>query len=218
MVLSLPGLRVQSLGNVVPVIFDPKTNKIAQPNTSLAHKGEIKWTCADWVVFHKGLVQWFKEGRFQSKIKYSAEDANKQANQVVTQHWERNATFTSSLKLCGYGSAFYNYFVSVGMSDVVTSFLQRIANTGVKFAEGTADNVTKVATSAQKSLVNVVDSAGNVVTSVVDTAGSVASTAKYVLPVLIGGVVLFVGAYAYKNFIQGDGRISIPTPGGVVKV
>lgn len=221
MVLTLPGINtVKGLsGTTVPVIFDTKTNKVAQPNTSLTLPGkEVPWECADWVVFHKGLVQWFREGRFASKIKYSEADAIKNANQIVTQHWERNATFTSSLRLCGYGSAFYAYFVSVGLGPVVTNILQKIANVGTKITETTLDTTVKVVDSAGNSLVNVVDSAGNVVNNVVDTVGGVAGMAKYVVPVIIGGVVILVGAYAYKNFIKGDSRISIPTPAGVAKI
>ncbi len=210
--------KVSSLGiTIVPVVYDPKTYKFAQPNTSLAHKGEVVWGCADWMIFHKRLVEGFIAGRFASQKKYTKEQAIELSNQVFRQHWERNATFFSSLRACGYASEFFSYFKSVGLNDVLNAF-QQVANIGTKAIDTVATSTTKVIDSSAKTLVNVVDDTGRVVTNLTDGAGNITQLAKYAIPVLIGGVVIFVGAHAYKNFIKGDGRISVPTPGGIIKV
>lgn len=208
---------ILGLGAAPPKIFDYQTNKIAQPNTSLDRSGEVAWNCSDWKTFHQGLVQWFMEGRFQSKIKYSQADAIAQANKVFSTHWENNAGFFSSLRSCAYDSTWYAYFKSVGLTQTINIF-QEIANAGTKVVTKTADSTVKVHSAVTDAVVGTAQSAGKSLVNVVDNAGGIVSNvtgmAKYVGPVLIGGVVLFVGTYAYKNFIKGDERISV----GPVKV
>jgi len=209
MTFSLPSNNLNgSLGvSIVPVIFDTHTNDIAQPNYSLRHKGEVKWECNDWMIFHKGLVKWFKEGRFKSKIKYQEKDAIAKTNEVFVGHWSR-ASWT--LAKCGYGSEFHTYFTRVGLN----SIFSRVQD----FSVAAGDKTSKIVDSASNTLVNTVDNTGKIIDGATGTLSNFTNLAKYVVPVAIGGVVLFVGAYAYKNFIKGNSRISIPTPGGVVKV
>jgi hypothetical protein len=195
-----------------PKISDTKKNTIADPNTTLEVDGSKKgresdWTCNDWVLFHKAILQWFKEGRLASKIKYPNDQALVLANQVFRQHWDR-ASWT--LTRCGYTSDFSTYFKSVGLSDIL-NFAQKAVAKGKETAAA-------VGNSGAKTLVNTVDTAGQIVNNVGGGIANIAGAAKYILPVAIGGVVIFVGVYAYKNFIKGNSRISVPTPGGVVQV
>jgi hypothetical protein len=194
-------------GKAVPVIFNYQTNKIAQPNTSLSLPGkEVIWSCSDWMNFHKGLVKFFMEGRFKSKIRYAKPQAIEQANQVYMQHWERNANFWSSLRMCGYAGEFYSYFKSVGLTDVL-SILQAIVvpttNTTVNVVDTTTRTIEKTADAAGKTIVNAGDALAN-------TTG----IAKYAIPVAVGGAVFLVGAYLYKNYVKGNKRVKV----GIAKI
>ncbi|MEK9157684.1 MAG: hypothetical protein AAB638_00690 [Patescibacteria group bacterium] len=191
-----------------------KTNKIAQPNTSLTTKTAVTWTCADWLVFHKGLVKWFTEGRFASKVKLAPEAATIKANEVFKGHWDRNAS--TLLTRCGFGSEFFGYFNTVGLFSIF-NLTHRTANAGV-------EKVSKIADNASTSLVNVLDTAGKVGESAagavkggVDTVSNVAGLAKYIVPVGLGVTGLLVVAYVYKNYIKGDSKIEDLTPAGQLK-
>jgi len=194
-------------GKTVPVIFNYQTNKVAQPNTSLSLPGkEVVWSCSDWMNFHKGLVKFFMEGRFKSKVRLAQPQAIEQANDVFMQHWERNANFWSSLRMCGYGGEFYNYFKNVGLTDVL-SILQSIVvpttNTTASVVETTTRTIDKTAEAAGKTIEN----AG-------DTLANTTGVAKYAIPVAIGGAILLVGLYVYKNYIKGDNRVQV----GITKI
>jgi len=195
------------MGKVIPVIFDYGRNKIAQPNTSLAVPGkEVVWECADWLNFHKGLVRFFMEGRFTSKVKNTKPDAIQNANQVFMQHWERNANFWSSLRTCGYAGEFFNYFKSVGLTDVL-SILQAIvvptANTAANLVDTTTKTVDRTAAAAGQTIVNASDTLAN-------TTG----VAKYAIPVVVGGIIILAGTYFYKNYVQGNKRVRV----GITKI
>ncbi|HEY8936697.1 MAG TPA: hypothetical protein VIM65_15820, partial [Cyclobacteriaceae bacterium] len=113
-------IQLSGLGESPPLIYSIKTNRIAEPDTTLEADGAKKgraasWTCNDWVLFHKAMVTFFMQGRFASKIKYSQKDAIANANQAFRQHYDR-ASWT--LSRCGYTSDFVMYFKSVGLNDL----------------------------------------------------------------------------------------------------
>jgi hypothetical protein len=185
-------------GGIIPVIFDFKANKIAQPNKSLAHPGkEVVWECSDWLSFHKGVVRFFEEGRFASRVKLSKKDAIAKTNDVFMQHWERNAGIWSSLRLCGYGSEFYNYFKSVGLTGV-TNIVQNVFQTASSVVQTTTNAIDKTTASA-----------GNAIVNTTDTISNTAKLAKYVVPIALGSAVVFVGAYVYKNYVKGNSRVRV---------
>lgn len=189
-----------------PLVFMVKDGKgfIANPNTSLAQTGvTVKWSCNDWMLWHKSLIKLFMGGYTTSKIKYTQEKATELSNQVFLQHWAKASVLLTG---CGFSEDFYKYFNSVGLASIF--------NVSHRLKHGAIDKGTKVVDSVSDTFVNVVDDAGDIVTGVTGTVGNVAGMAKYAVPVLIGGVVLFVGAYAYKNFIKGDERVQV----GPVKV
>jgi len=189
-------------GDVVPVIFDFKTNKIAQPNTSLALPGkEVQWGCADWLSFHKGLVRFFQEGRFKSRIKYAQDKAIEQANSVFMQHWERNATFWSTLRSCGYGGEFFNYFKSVGLTETLNIFQSIVVPT----TKATASVAQSAATTVEKTA----DAAGKTIVNAGEAVSNTTEYAKYIMPTLLVGGCVFTLAYIYKNYVKGDDRIHI---------
>lgn len=201
MVLTLNNI---GLGNQPPLLYEEKSGAIAQPNTSLSQKGvTVTWDCNDWMLWHKFLIKLFMKGQVASKIKYPQDKATELANQVFKQHWTKAS---AALTRCGYTAEFYQYFNQVGLSDIF-NLAHRTANSAV-------EKGGKIVDSVSTTFVNVLDDAGEVVTGVTGTVSNVAGMAKYAVPVLIGGVVLFVGAYAYKNFIKGDERVQV----GPVKV
>lgn len=195
-----------TLGKTPPLVFMVKDGKgyIANPNTSLSQTGAtVTWDCNDWMLWHKSLIKLFMGGYTTSAIKYTQEKAIELSNQVFKQHWTKAS---AALTRCGYTNDFYQYFNQVGLADIF-NLAHRTANSAV-------EKGGKIVDSVSTTLVNVVDDAGEVVTGVTGTVSNVAGMAKYAVPVLIGGVVLFVGAYAYKNFIKGDERVQV----GPVKV
>ncbi len=198
------------LGEAPPLIASVKTNAIADPNTTLEPNGikkgrKLDWTCGDWIIFHKSILQWFKEGRFSSRRKYPPAEALIVTNQVFMQHWQR-ASWT--ITRCGYTADFAAYFTAVGLRNEVLNILQRTVDSG-------KDKTAKVVDSVTNTGVNLVDSAGNIVNNAGAGINSVVGLAKYILPVTITGVVVFAGAYVYKNFIKKDNRFKVATPTGV---
>ncbi len=195
------------MGKIIPVIFDYARNKIAKPNTSLSAPGrEVVWECSDWVNFHKGLVQFFMEGRFKSKVKNTKPDAIQNANQVFMQHWERNADFWSSLRICGYAGEFFNYFKSVGLTDVL-SILQAV----VVPTENTVENLVDTTT---KTIDKTAAAAGQTIVNAGDTLANTTGVAKYAIPVVVGGIIILAGTYLYKNYVQGNKRVRV----GIAKI
>ena len=188
-------------GNTVPVIFDYVKNRIAQPNTSLSAKGEVKWECADWMNFHKGLVRFFMEGRFKSRAKYPKAEATNKANEVFMQHWQRNAGFFSSLRNCGYTSEFFTYFKAVGLTDVL-SILQAVI-------VPTAKTVTDVTETVSTTVSKTSDAAGKAIVNAGDTIANTTGLAKYLIPIALSAVALGTGIYIYKNYVKGDKQVSI---------
>lgn len=201
MVIQFSERTLMGLGDAPPIISYTKTNKIAEPDTTLEADGskkgrKVDWTCNDWVLFHKAMVKFFMEGRFASKIKYSQADATANANQVFRQHWDRASWM---LARCGYTSDFVAYFKSVGLGDLF-NLLQK----GVDSGKTTA---AKVATSVSNTAVNVIDSTGKIIDNVGGGISNITGMAKYLVPVTITGVVLIAGTYVYKNYIKGNSRV-----------
>lgn len=192
-------LQLYGLGNQPPVVYDEKSGAIAQPNTSLAQKGaDVPWDCNDWMLWHKALVKMFMKGQVESGIKYTSEKATELANQVFKQHWTRAS---AALTRCGYTSDFYQYFNSVGLASIF--------NLAHRTANATVQKGSKIVDSVSNTLVNVVDDAGEIVTGATSTVSNVANLGKYLVPVAIGGVVLLVGGYVYKNYIAGNARVQV---------
>jgi hypothetical protein len=210
-------LELQGLGKTAPVIYDPKTNKWALPNTSVGSSKKVDWDCYDWMKFHQLLVEWFIKGKSPSGIKHSKEEAIKQANKVFLEHFNKNNTFFSGLDTCGYRGQFASYMTSVGLNDVITT-LAKGYNALFRTAEKGIDSAEKVATKTADTLVNTVDNTGKAIVNVSEGVSNISNVGKYLVPVAIGGVVLFVGAYVYKNYIKQDKQFAVPTPGGIVKV
>jgi hypothetical protein len=210
-------LELNGLGKTTPIIYDPKRNKWALPNTSVGHNKKVDWNCYDWMKFHQLLVEWFEKGKSPSGIKFSKPDAIKQANKIFLEHFNKQNVLGSWLDLCGYKGQFASYMTSVGLQDIITTFAKGY-NALFRTAEKGIDSVEKVANTTANTLVNTVDNAGKAVVNVSEGVSNISNVGKYLVPVAIGGVVLFVGAYVYKNYIKGDNQIAVPTPGGVMKV
>ncbi|MFN9500890.1 MAG: hypothetical protein ACK57K_06180 [Chryseotalea sp.] len=210
-------LELQGLGKTTPTIYNPKTNKWALPNTSVGYNKKVEWDCYDWMKFHQLLVDWFEKGKSPSGIKFAKPEAIKQANKIFLEHFNKNNTFFSGLDTCGYRGQFASYMTSVGLKDVITTIAKGY-NALFRSAEKVIDAGEKTVTVASDTLVNTVDNAGKAVVNVSEGVSNISNVGKYLVPVAIGGTVLLVGAYVYKNYIQGDNQIAVPTPGGVVKV
>jgi hypothetical protein len=156
------------------------------------------WSCNDWLLWHKELVKAFKEGKFKSGIKYSEADAITNANKVFTQWWDKIVSVWSSKYWCGYSTAFYSYFKSVGLTDHI-SF---IASIYTPIAQGTIN----VAQSAGNAITNT----GQTVESATETAQNTANLTKWLIPAAIIAVVGGLAMYAYKHYVKGNEKIKIP--------
>ena len=171
------------LGEVQSITFS------TQPNSD--------WSCNDWMIWHKALVQAFVGGKFASGIKYSQAEAYNQANKVFNQWWDKMNSFFSSKIWCGYNSEFYNYFKSVG-NTAVLSFIASLVNPLSNSVKTVANTTEKVTSSATQTVENVAD-----------TAKNTTETTKWVLPVLVVGAIGLVGTYLYKNYIKGNSRVKV---------
>lgn len=152
-----------------------------------------KWTCTDWMNWHKALVQAFKQGKFKSGIKYSDADAIKMANEVFMTWWDKIVSgFFSfdSRQFCGYDSGFYTYIKSVGLTDVL-SYFQAV--------------LTPVASGATEVVQSTVDTT----TNAVDATGGIVNTLKTLIPLALTGLVVAGGYYVYKNYLKGDRQLQI---------
>ncbi|MCZ8355477.1 MAG: hypothetical protein O9340_12120 [Cyclobacteriaceae bacterium] len=211
-------LELQGLGDkIIPKIYDQKTGKFADPNTSLAHKGKVKWDCNDWVKFHQSLVEAFEKGTFASKIKYKKPEAIKQANKVFSEHFNKHNGWLSLEERCGYSYQFSTYMDSVGLSHFIT-LPAKAVNATRRTVMKVIDSGEKISAKTADTLVNTVDNTGKAIVNVSEGVSNISNVGKYLVPVAIGGVVLFVGAYVYKNYIKQDKQFAVPTPGGIVKV
>jgi hypothetical protein len=149
------------------------------------------WTCDDWMIWHKQLVQAFQNGSFKSGIKYPKDQAIGLANQVFIQWWKDVVSwFSYNYSFCGYGSDFLNYFKSVGMTDHISAV---------------AGTVTPIISSAPK----VADSAAKVVENTAKAAENTTSVAKWLVPTIVVGGVALVGVYLYKNYAKGNKRVKV---------
>lgn len=103
---------ILQLGNV-PKVYDAKTGKIAKPNETLTHAGSVLWSCDDWILFHKGFVDYFMKGFSTKGIKYPREEAIKLANEWFLKSWYQHQPY------CPTTSEFVNYFTSVGLQQII---------------------------------------------------------------------------------------------------
>lgn len=156
------------------------------------------WTCAQWMMWHKDLVRAFEAGLFASKIKYTHEAAIQNANDVFRIHWDKNSKWYNSLQFCGYSSDFFDYFKSVGLTDILSYF------------QG-------IITPAASTAVNVTSTAQSVVENAADTVANTTSVAKYAVPLLVGGLAIGVGYYVYKNYLKGNKKVKVGPLGGPPK-
>ena len=69
------------------------------------------WKGSDWMLWHKLLLQAFKNGSFASGIKYTPDKALELTNQVFLNHWNKTASFKVA-NFGGYSSDFFTYFKS----------------------------------------------------------------------------------------------------------
>ena len=182
---------IEKLGAVPPVIRFSTT-----PDNS-ADGRAVKWTCADWMNWHKQLVQAFKNGQFKSKIKYSDAIALSQTNIIFMSWWDKKKTLFDKKDFCGYSSDFFAYFKKAGLSDIL-SYLQAIV---VPIVGGTAN----VAESAG----NVLTTAGKTVENVADTAKNTTGAAKYLVPIAVAGAVALAAAYVYKHYVKEDEKVKL---------
>lgn len=215
MILELDARALQGLGEIA-IVYNPVNGQLAVPNRSLSTKKEVKWGCEEWLAWHKAMVDKGIRGTWGSKKKFTKAQAIEIANKAFRQNWANSSGYWNSLS-CGYTSEFFNYFKSVGLSDMLNIF-QAGKNSLVNVASKGITTSENIANSALTTADNVVKSAGNAITDTAEGVSNITGMGKYIVPVIIGGVVLFVGVYAYKNFIKGNERINIPTPGGIVKV
>ena len=183
------------------ILYSYKTGKIADPYTTLEADGskkgkEYEWTCNDWITFHKTLVVWFKAGRF-APGPYTQANALERSNDIFKQHWYAPKTVWQNTKLlgCGLDYDFVTYFNSVGLKSLFNS-AQKIIQGG----KDTGGDLLEIASDTTKATAKALKTG-------VDVVGNTLGVGKYIVPVAVGGVVLLVGAYLYKNFIKGNSRI-----------
>lgn len=157
------------------------------------------WECSQWMAWHKALVSAFKNGLFASKIKYPEAKAIENANNVFNPHWSKSAGWYNSGR-CGYSSDFFNYFKSVGLSDIL-SYIQAVITP-------TASTAANVVSSGTKAVENVAKAAENVS----EAAQNTASVTKWLVPAVLITVVGGVLYFGFKN----PSKI-IPGVGSVVK-
>lgn len=103
---------ILQLGNV-PKVYDAQTGLIAKPNESLSQRGTFMWGCAEWIQFHKGFVDYFMKGFSKTKVKYTQAQALELTKPIFLQHWN---AFNPN---CSSTAEFVNYFVSVGLSEII---------------------------------------------------------------------------------------------------
>lgn len=148
------------------------------------------WECQDWKFWHEELVKAFMAGAFKSRIKYSRDEAIRLSNQVFVTWWNKLVGTFSTKNFCGYESQWFAYFKSVGLESILSYF---------------QGFFVPVATSAIK----VTESATEAVSNIADAAKNTSKTAAWLIPTVLVLGTVFVGAYAYKNFIQRDNKIAL---------
>lgn len=110
-------------------------------------KPSSDWIGADWLTWHKSLVDAFKNGRFKSGIKYPYDKSVELANNVFNVWFEKNASFKVK-NFAGYDSQFFAYFKSVGLENILSIF-QQVANVGTNVVTNTGEVVTNVSGAAR---------------------------------------------------------------------
>lgn len=149
-----------------------------------------EWTCQEWMLWHQELVKAFMGGKFKSGIKYTQGEATRLSNQVFTEWWDKLVDWFSNKRMCGYESQFYNYFRSVGLDNVL-SYIQALLVPTTQTVTSTIENV------------------GKTVENISEGAAGTGKTLKWLLPLVLLGGVVFVGSYAYKNYIKGNEKIKV---------
>jgi hypothetical protein len=149
------------------------------------------WTCDDWLIWHKMLVQAFMNGSFASRINYSKDEAIKLANQVFIQWWKDVVSwYSSNYSFCGYGSDFLTYFKSVGMTDHISAL---------------AATITPIVSTAPK----VAESAAKTVENTAKAAENTTAVATWIVPVVVVGSVTLLSYFLYKNYAKGNRRVKV---------
>lgn len=144
----------------------------------------VEWSAYDWIGWHKKIADKYGVAR---------------ANEVTQQWWDKLAWYDTRKITWWYNCDFYRYFQKAygGSSALIPSLTCSINESGSK----------------------VIDAAGNIIENVADVAVNVSDSAKntsgvlkWLVPLLVVGVVGGVGVYAYKHYIKGNEKISYPRP------
>lgn len=158
------------------------------------------WECFQWVNWHKHLVKTYRDAG------YTEEQAKQYAKSIFLTWWDKINTFWGSLNWCGYGSEFFNYFKSVGVTEHL-SILAKVSAPIISATTNVAESAGNILTDAGKIGENASSAAGDVTKG----AGNTAKVLKVLLPVTLVALAGGAAYYAYKHFLKGDEKIKLPT-------